>query len=99
MLDTSIKFLGGNSGSTKTCQETLEITSHLQRFLLPTHQLLMDLKSRFVEQLLDADADSAELLEKGTELCTDLAKIAMLVAPGKSKLRGKRKIIVQRNVR
>ena len=75
MLDTSMKFLGGENGTTETCEETLRIAKHLERFLQPSHQFITDLKSRFLEQLLKGDEQNPEMVETGLKFCYEIGKV------------------------
>ena len=60
-VDTVLKFVGQDEGCPKresgaesecsTPSKTLEIMAHMGRFLAPTHQILVDLKLRFISQI------------------------------------------------
>ena len=54
-VDTVLKFVGQgeDSGDTESScpHKTLETMSQMGRFLAPTHQILIDLKLRFISQI------------------------------------------------
>ena len=54
-MDTVLKFVGQGEGSdeknTFRPSKTLETMRHVERFLAPTHQILVDLKLRFISQI------------------------------------------------
>ena len=54
-IDTVLKFVGqeDDSGDTESlCSlKTLETMAQMGRFLAPTHQILIDLKLRFISQI------------------------------------------------
>ena len=55
ILDTVMKFVGTGGGSVEkessTPSQTLEIMAHVKRFLSPTHQILYELKMRYLSQI------------------------------------------------
>ena len=51
-VDTVLKFVGqGEEEESLSYNETLETMSRVGRFLAPTHQIIMDLKLRFISQI------------------------------------------------
>ena len=54
-VDTVLKFVGQGEGSNdkeySSPTKTLETMAQMGRFLAPTHQILMDLKLRFISQI------------------------------------------------
>ena len=51
-VDTVLKFVGqGEEEESVSYNETLETMSRVGRFLAPTHQIIMDLKLRFISQI------------------------------------------------
>ncbi|XP_059085622.1 SET domain-containing protein SmydA-8-like isoform X2 [Tigriopus californicus] len=97
MLDTAMKFVGKGSGNTQVSGDTFDVIQHLGRFLRPTHNLIVDLKLRFLNQLLmevEHDLESRDTAETQEKLAhslgfgLDLLNMAVIVNPGKSRLRG-----------
>ena len=54
-VDTVLKYIGKDEGSFdkeySSPTKTLDTMSHMKRFLAPTHQILVDLKLRFISQI------------------------------------------------
>ena len=54
-VDTVLKFVGQGDDSedaeSLSPQKTLETMSQMGRFLAPTHQILIDLKLRYISQI------------------------------------------------
>ena len=54
-VDTVLNFVGQEEGSNNTdfssSAHTLETMAQMGRFLAPTHQIMMDLKLRFISQI------------------------------------------------
>ena len=51
-IDTVLKFVGqGDGEESVSYDETLETMNRVGRFLAPTHQIIMDLKLRFISQI------------------------------------------------
>ena len=51
-VDTVLKFVGqGEEEESLSYNDTLETMSRVGRFLAPTHQIIMDLKLRFISQI------------------------------------------------
>ena len=54
-LDTVLKFVGqgkeDEDGKSTSPIETLETMQQMGRFLAPTHQIVLDLKLRFISQI------------------------------------------------
>lgn len=54
-LDTVLKFVGqgkdDEDGKSTSPNETLETMQQMGRFLAPTHQIVLDLKLRFISQI------------------------------------------------
>lgn len=56
-VDTVLKYVGQDEGCEKVDREsstptkTLETMAHMRRFLAPTHQIVVDLKLRFISQI------------------------------------------------
>lgn len=97
MLDTAMKFIGKGSGNTTVSHDTFDVIQHLEKFLKPTHNLIIDLKLRFLNQLLmevERDQESRSSVEVQEKLAhslrfgLDLLNMAVIVNPGKSRLRG-----------
>lgn len=97
--DTAMKFVGQGAGSSLSStgpQSTLETIHHLtSRFLMPSHQLIVELKMRFLQQMEEYHNDPGEaadqragLEEKAAQFIADLLVLATIVTPGQTKLRG-----------
>ena len=54
-VDTVLKYIGMVKGSdnrdSSSPSETLETMVHMERYLAPTHQILVELKLRFISQI------------------------------------------------
>lgn len=94
MMDTAMKFLGKGQGKDKVDSrptETIELMDHLSRFVSPSHQLIVDLKLRLIDQVVvqkqpeDEEKVRGKLLHTMKETLIQCCK----VAPGQSKARAK----------
>jgi hypothetical protein len=63
MQDTAMKFVGQGSGQSATSEETSNILTHLQKFLRPSHQLMNELKERFITQVIDQAGKRPKMTE------------------------------------
>merc|ERR1719273_22178 len=91
-VDTVLKFVGqGEEEESVSYNETLETMNRVGRFLAPTHQIVMDLKLRFISQIekqgnnFELQAETKEILEIFLE---DILEVIANIAPGHSKIRG-----------
>jgi len=98
MIDTAMKFLGkgqGKSESDSTPAETIQLAKHLSRFVTPSHQLMVDLKLRLVEQCLSSgyqdsqDEEGQKVRSKLLQYMSETMIQCCQVAPGQSKARAK----------
>ena len=69
-------------------QDTMNVLSNLERFLPQSNHIMVDLKLRLIDQVI-VHPDLREGFEEvAINFCFELLKVARIVAPGKSKLRG-----------
>ena len=97
MIDTAMKFLGKGHGKDKSessPSETIQLMDHLSRFVSTSHQLIVDLKLRLIDQLVQKDVDEDSLvMETVRAKLLHIIKETLIqcckVAPGQSKARAK----------
>ena len=85
-MDTVLKFVGQGEGSneknTSTPSKTLEIMRHVERFLAPTHQILVDLKLRFISQIekqVSSNLFSISLKDRLNNITTYLCRFSFFI--------------------
>ena len=97
-MDTAMKFLGKGQGKDKVDSsptETIELMDHLSRFVSPSHQLIVDLKLRLMDQLVQKQQaehefeDKEKVREKLLHIMKEILIQCCKVAPGQSKARAK----------
>jgi len=91
-VDTVLKFVGqGEEEESLSYNETLETMSRVGRFLAPTHQIIMDLKLRFISQI-EKQGNEFELLAETKDILEiflgDILEVLAKIAPGQSTIRG-----------
>ncbi len=53
MIEAATNFVGEGPGMTDTCAATKKVMAHLERlFLSPSHQIMRDLETRFIQQCI-----------------------------------------------
>ena len=87
-LDTVLKFIGEGSGRSANPAETVEVMANLVRFLPETNHLMVDLKLRFIDQVLANQDERKDHEPLALKYCQELLELARDVAPGHSKIRG-----------
>ena len=85
MQDTAMNSING-----KACHpnETLEIMKNLERFLPKTNHIMIDLKLKLIDQVIEDESLRKEFEEIAINFCFELLNMARNIAPGTSKLRG-----------
>ncbi len=89
MLDTAMKFAGGQQSSESDPSSTLATLRNLARFLRPTHALIRELQRKFVAQVILAlsHQTSSEEEERESDLRNgeDGQRKQLVAAAGQSK--------------
>ena len=75
-----------NLGNT---QDTMDNLVNLERFLPQSNHIMVNLKLKLIDQIIANDNERAQFEEIAIKFCFELLQMARLIAPGKSKLRGK----------
>lgn len=70
-------------------QDTLDNLVNLERFLPQSNHIMVNLKLKLIDQVIANDNERAQFEEIAIKFCFELLQMARLIAPGKSKLRGK----------
>ena len=76
---------GENTGD---AQDTLDTLTNLGRFLPESNHVMVDLKLKLIDQVIENDSLRDQFEDKASEFCFQLLQTARVIAPGKSKLRG-----------
>lgn len=76
------------SSDEKIAQDIMETFNNLQRFLPQSNHVMVDLKLRLIDQVIANEALRKEFEDIAIDFCFQLLKLARLIAPGRSKLRG-----------
>ena len=86
MLETSMNSISGEN--TGDAQDTLDTLTNLGRFLPESNHVMVDLKLKLIDQVIENDSLRDQFEDKAIEFCFQLLQTARVIAPGKSKLRG-----------
>ena len=70
-------------------QDTMDNLVNLERFLPQSNHIMVNLKLKLIDQIIANDNERTKFEEIAIKFCFELLQMARLIAPGKSKLRGK----------
>ena len=70
-------------------QDTMDNLKNLERFLPQSNHIMVNLKLKLIDQVIANDDERILFEEIAITFCFQLLQMARLIAPGKSKLRGK----------
>ena len=99
MIETAMRFAGQecDAGGNRA-QHILDLIKNLERFVSPSHQLIVNLKMSLTQEVTSFSVDvsdsdvkndaSDDVSEKAFSACQDLIVLCQLIAPGQSRLRG-----------
>lgn len=76
------------SSCEKVAQNIVETYDNLQRFLPQSNHIMVDLKVRLIDLVLENETLRSHFEDMAIQFCFQLLQLARLIAPGKSKLRG-----------
>ena len=86
MQDTALNCINEENVS---AQSTMEALKNLSRFLPESNHVMVDLKMRLIDQVIANESLRNEFEDTAIQFCFQLLQTARVIAPGKSKLRGK----------
>lgn len=81
-------FVMNSIGSISKPDDTLETLKNMERFLPHSNHIMVDLKLKLIDQVLENEALREKFEELAIKFCFQLLQLAKIVAPGLSKLRG-----------
>jgi hypothetical protein len=94
MMDTAMNCTSEHQGRMNKPQDILDAMTNLKRFLPISNHIIVDLKIRLIDQVIEDDTEMAAFDETAIHFCIGLLQLARVVAPGHSKLRGMHDLIV-----
>lgn len=86
MQDTAMNSV---NGKVLHPSETLDIMTNLERFLPASNHIIIDLKLKLIDQVLEDPTFREEYEATAVNYCIEMLNLARNIAPGTSKLRGK----------
>ena len=86
MQDTAMNSV---NGKVLHPSETLDIMTNLERFLPASNHIIIDLKLKLIDQVLEDPTFREEYEATAINYCIEMLNLARNIAPGTSKLRGK----------
>jgi hypothetical protein len=88
MVGTAMKFTSDGHGQSNKPQDALDAMTNLERFVPVSNHIIVDLKIRLIDQVIEDDTERPAFEETAINFCFELLHLARTVAPGHSKLRG-----------
>ena len=85
MQDTAMNLINGKAENPK---DAIEILNNLERFLPQGNHIMVDLKLRIIDQVIEDQSLRGPFEDIATNFCFELLNMARNIAPGTSKLRG-----------
>ncbi len=87
MQETAMNSLLINEGQSP--QDMMNALHNLERFLPQSNHIMVGLKMKLVDLVIDDESLRAQFEDMAIKMCFQMLNLARLIAPGKSKLRGK----------
>ena len=85
MQDTAMNLINGKAENPK---DAIEILNNLERFLPQGNHIMVDLKLRIIDQVIEDQSLRGPFEDIAINFCFELLNMARNIAPGTSKLRG-----------
>jgi len=85
MQDTAMNLINGKAENPK---DSIEILNNLERFLPQGNHIMVDLKLRIIDQVIEDQSLRGPFEDIAINFCFELLNMARNIAPGTSKLRG-----------
>ena len=91
MQDTAMNSISGKAENPK---DAIEILNNLERFLPQSNHIMVDLKLRIIDQVIEDQSLREPFEDIAINFCFELLNMARNIAPGMSKLRGMYVLVV-----